>query len=44
MERFLRTTALIGVEAMAKLNNSRVAIFGVGGVGGYALEAIVARE
>lgn len=41
MERFLRTTALIGVEAMDKLKNSRVAIFGVGGVGGYALEAIV---
>ena len=41
MERFLRTSALIGVEAMEKLKNSRVAIFGVGGVGGYALEAIV---
>ena len=40
-ERFSRTEALIGSEALKKLNNSRVAIFGVGGVGGYALEALV---
>ena len=40
-ERFARTEALIGSEALEKLKNSKVAIFGVGGVGGYALEALV---
>jgi tRNA A37 threonylcarbamoyladenosine dehydratase len=40
-ERFSRTEALIGSEALQKLKNSRVAIFGVGGVGSYALEALV---
>ena len=40
-ERFSRTEALIGKEALIKLQNSRVAIFGVGGVGGFALEALV---
>ncbi len=37
---FERTRALLGDEAMAKLNNSRVAVFGVGGVGGYVVEAL----
>lgn len=41
MERFLRTAAILGEQAMAKLRSSRVAVFGVGGVGGYALEALV---
>lgn len=41
MERFLRTAAILGEQAMEKLKNSRVAIFGIGGVGGYALEALV---
>ena len=36
-----RTIALIGEEAFQLLNKSTVAIFGLGGVGGYALEAIV---
>lgn len=40
-ERFARTEALIGSEALNKLKKARVAIFGVGGVGGYALEALV---
>ena len=40
-ERFSRTEALIGKEALEKLKNSRVAIFGIGGVGSYALEALV---
>ena len=31
---------LIGDEALEKLRNSRVAVFGVGGVGGYAAEAL----
>ena len=41
MEKFLRTEMLLGKEAVDKLKNSRVAIFGIGGVGGYALEALV---
>lgn len=41
MDRFLRTAAILGGEAMEKLKNSRVAIFGIGGVGGFALEALV---
>jgi len=32
---------LFGKEALKKLNSSRVAVFGIGGVGGYALEALV---
>ena len=39
--RFSRTEALFGTEAMAKLENSRVIVFGVGGVGGHATEALV---
>lgn len=38
--RFSRTELLLGPEAMEKLKNSRVAVFGVGGVGGYAVEAL----
>ena len=41
MERFIRTQALLGEDAMTKLKNARVALFGVGGVGGYVLEALV---
>lgn len=40
MDKFLRTIALVGEEAFEKLKNSRVAVFGIGGVGGYVLEAI----
>ena len=41
MEKFLRTEMLLGKEAITKLKSSRVAVFGIGGVGGYALEALV---
>lgn len=41
MDRFLRTAAILGSKAMEKLKNSHVAVFGIGGVGGYALEALV---
>lgn len=41
MDKFLRTIALVGEGAFNKLKNSRVAIFGIGGVGGYTLEALV---
>lgn len=39
-EMFSRTEILLGKEAIEKLNNSKVAIFGVGGVGGYVCEAL----
>ena len=37
---FSRTEMLLGAAAMDKLKNARVAVFGVGGVGGYAVEAL----
>ena len=37
---FSRTELLLGAQAMEKLKNSRVAVFGVGGVGGYVVEAL----
>lgn len=37
---FSRTQLLIGAEGMKKLKNAHVAVFGVGGVGGYAAEAL----
>lgn len=39
-ERHTRTKMLIGDEALEILHNSRVAVFGVGGVGGFAAEAL----
>lgn len=39
-EIFSRTESLLGEEAMKRLEGSRVAIFGVGGVGGYVAEAL----
>ena len=41
LNQFSRTQLLLGVEAMDKLKNSRVAVFGIGGVGGYVCEALV---
>lgn len=40
MEEFSRTEMLLGSQAMQKLREARVAVFGVGGVGGYAIEAL----
>ena len=37
LNRFSRTELLIGYEAVQKLNSSRVAVFGVGGVVGYTV-------
>lgn len=39
--QFSRTELLLGSEGMERLKNARVAVFGVGGVGGYAVEALV---
>ncbi len=40
-ERFVRTEAVVGSDGMDKLKNAHVAVFGVGGVGGYVVEALV---
>ena len=40
-EIFSRTEMLLGSDAMEKLARSRVAVFGVGGVGGYVVEGLV---
>ena len=40
MDRFIRTEALLGKDAMEKLRDSRIIVFGVGGVGGYTVEAL----
>lgn len=39
-ERLMRTEMLLGSEAMERLSAARVAVFGVGGVGGYIAEAL----
>ena len=39
-EIFSRTELIFGGDAMDKLKNARVAVFGVGGVGGYTVEAL----
>lgn len=41
LNQFSRTELLLGKDAMQVLENSRVAVFGVGGVGGYVVEALV---
>lgn len=40
-EQFCRTELLLGSRAMGRLAQSRVAVFGIGGVGGYVVEALV---
>lgn len=40
MNPFSRTELLLGSDAMEKLKNARVAVFGLGGVGGYVVEAL----
>ena len=39
-EQFIRTEMLLGSDAMARLQKARVAVFGIGGVGGYTVEAL----
>lgn len=41
LNQFSRTQLLIGEEGIEKLSKSRVAVFGIGGVGGYVCEALV---
>ena len=40
LNSFSRTELLLGRDAMERLSKARVAIFGIGGVGGYAVEAL----
>ena len=40
MDPFLRTRWLVGTEAVNRLQQMRVAVFGVGGVGGFCIEAL----
>lgn len=40
LNEFSRTELLIGSEAVGKLKNSHIAVFGIGGVGGYIAEAL----
>ena len=40
MEAFVRTELLLGREAIERLQQARVAVFGLGGVGGYVVEAL----
>ena len=39
--QFERTELLLGKDAIQKLKNAHVAVFGVGGVGGFVVEALV---
>ena len=39
-EQFLRTQMLLGTDALERLQSARVAVFGIGGVGGYTVEAL----
>ncbi len=41
LNQFSRTRLVLGKEGMARLEEARVAVFGIGGVGGYAVEALV---
>lgn len=40
MEEYIRTELIIGKDALEKMARSRVAVFGIGGVGGYAVEGL----
>ena len=39
-EQFSRTAMLLGEDGVARLKKARVAVFGLGGVGGYVVEAL----
>ena len=39
-EQFLRTAMLLGEDSLTRLQKARVAVFGIGGVGGYTVEAL----
>ena len=39
--QFSRTELLIGKDGIKKLNNAKVAVFGIGGVGSFVVEGLV---
>ncbi len=41
LNQFARTKLLLGAEVMERLHNKKIAVFGIGGVGGYVCEALV---
>ncbi len=41
LNQFTRTQLLLGEDAMKRLSEAKVAVFGIGGVGGYVVEALV---
>ncbi len=41
LDQFSKTELLIGKEGVERLQNAKIAVFGIGGVGGYAVEALV---
>ena len=41
LNQFARTQLLLGAEVMERLHNKKIAVFGIGGVGGYVCEALV---
>ena len=41
LTQFSRTELLLGKDAMEKLKKSRIAVFGIGGVGSFTAEALV---
>ena len=43
-DRFSRTELLLGKTAMEHLSGCRIAVFGIGGVGGYVCEALGRRH
>lgn len=43
MDRFDRFELLVGADSLARLKRTRIAVFGVGGVGSYAVEAWFVR-
>ena len=40
LNQFSRTQLLLGADNMDRLSNAKVAVFGIGGVGGYVVEAL----
>ena len=40
LDQFSRTQLLLGQDGMERLRSARVAVFGIGGVGGYTVEAL----
>ena len=40
LHAFSRTELLVGADALERLKHVRIAVFGIGGVGGYAVEAL----